>query len=103
MCYNGCQYESFNPVTGNCDCMRGKNPCPEEFEYCEKCGCHVNSEESADSLEATEGKLILCYDCFMEWLDDNATLIMCPYCDTEFESASKDSTECPKCKRTIPL
>lgn len=103
MCYNNCSYESFNPVTGDCACRRGKNPCPEELVYCEKCKVSISEEDYSDSLEATGGKLALCYDCFMEWLDGNATQIMCPYCDTEFESADSDSTECPKCKKTVPL
>ena len=40
MCYNNCQYENYNPMTGDCHCRRGSNPCPEEEElimcpYCE--------------------------------------------------------------------
>jgi len=40
MCYNNCRFESYNPVTGNCACRRGSNPCPEELEdiTCVYCG-----------------------------------------------------------------
>jgi len=42
MCYNGCRFESFNPMTGDCKCRlpRGQE-CPEEERevmcpYCEE-------------------------------------------------------------------
>lgn len=46
MCYTGyCDYEDFNPITGNCSCRRGKNPCPEDAETIEMFMCPYCEEE----------------------------------------------------------
>ncbi len=37
MCYNNCEYEVYNPVTGDSHCHRGKNPCPETLITCGYC------------------------------------------------------------------
>lgn len=37
MCYNNCEYERYNPITGECRCVRRKNPCPEEAIICPYC------------------------------------------------------------------
>ena len=37
MCYNNCIHERFNPMTGDCRCLRGSKPCPEEMTTCPTC------------------------------------------------------------------
>ena len=67
MCYTGqCPHESFNPITGNCHCRRGKNPCPMEDELCEECQAILTNEERETSLEKTEGEFQLCSECLAE-------------------------------------
>ncbi len=74
MCYNNCQYERFNPVTGTCRCVRRANPCPEDREprictdciswtpiskyggHCEKLEVNLESVENAVDCEFYEEK-----------------------------------------------
>jgi hypothetical protein len=63
MCYNNCQYESYNPVTGDSHCRRRSNPCPMELSYCEKCSVEVTDEEAWESINVTDGYYQLCPSC----------------------------------------
>jgi len=57
MCYNGCQYEQHNPMTGDCHCRRGNRACPEEEEepinmLCPYCECEI--EDPVDLMNCPE-------------------------------------------------
>lgn len=59
MCYCNCTYEHFNPLTGDCHCKRGKNPCPEDIEE----------------------EVFTCLNCNYEFIPDNIENFLCPNCE----------------------
>ncbi len=96
MCYCNCKYERFNPITGDCRCVRGSNPCPEDMEYCEKCDDEVSSIQVEESLNAYDK--ILCEDCINNMLDNGELMRTCHHCGEKF--TDEGYGKCPACRRS---
>jgi len=100
MCYCNCEYERFNPLTGDCHCRKGRNPCPEELEHCEECEVVVRSEQYEKSSSIV-GKP-LCEDCLVNALEN---VVFCDECNViiddveEYEKSfgKVDRFLCAKC------
>ena len=62
MCYCNCEYERFNPMTGDCKCTNKGTTCPTEEEYtCVSCGMEITEEQYSQTEDEYDGAL--CCNC----------------------------------------